>query len=302
MALENNLGDALLCHESPLYAAIRQRAVALGYKFVPMESEQAAIYAALPLLALEQLIQTRSIPHANNVRGLRQLAETQGDPKLPIQFLLRCFNKNYVLHEAAHGVARAVLQTTLLSGHDERTANADVLRQVCLMLEEGFANATELFVSNQQRKPAVALFGALNSYTRFDRESFDTVQRLVCLLGHCRGLAAASIACAVTQLFPENDTCPPALEEALGNWVVQRLDATPSKRLTDALHDTLEGAFELSSAFRTETVSVYSKFVGLPEPRQLLDTETFFSMLVESQAHEPLCELCYQPLDEEVAA
>lgn len=293
LALRHNLGDAVLCHSSTLYRGVRRAAAEAGYRFVPDCDLSVGIYSAIPMLALEQLHCSKQIPVRDNVTGLRQvLAHNQG-LQLPIDFLLTSLKKNYLLHETAHCVARRALDPVVPHANARR-ATAPTLERA---LEEGFANAVELFVQSRSRSPQVGLFGCLNSYMTFDKASHELLSELSTLCDDERALFVLSVAFALTQVAPEAASPPAALEEAFLAWA-RRDSSTGVPTVGSALARLLCSAFELSVTFRAKTIPIYSSFVQLAAPHTVFNAVSFLNALSERGIDVRLRALCADVLSE----
>jgi hypothetical protein len=103
LGLDRNLGDHLLCSRNAVYRAIRQRTLALGARFIedgPLYRD----YMSFPLLCLQDLLQTRQLPYADNVSLFRRMAGSGRDPVVAPRLLREGLRRNYLLHESAHTV------------------------------------------------------------------------------------------------------------------------------------------------------------------------------------------------------
>ena len=158
-SVPENFGDGFLCLNNKIYAAVRNKALNLGYTF----SEDNNLHAmVLPFAHLEQIFSTKKIPMMNNVSVFDSL-----DKKLLKEIewfdVEMGYKRNYLFHESCHVVARDLLETTKLEN-----------RILSLLLEESFANATELFGMAEANSEEHQVFFSANSYTI----AFEDLDRL----------------------------------------------------------------------------------------------------------------------------
>lgn len=100
--LRSNLGDGYLYLKNPYFRRVRDAAFERGFRFTTADPGN---YFGFPLAALEEVLETRRIPHRDNFAALVAL-----ERRRPHFFTLRDLDANrptpnYLLHEAAHGVA-----------------------------------------------------------------------------------------------------------------------------------------------------------------------------------------------------
>src|SRR6187401_1721996 len=100
--LSRNLGDGCLYAKNPFFRRVRDAALDRGYGFTRTDPDG---YFGFPLVGLDTVLESRSIPYRDNVTALERLEAAR-----PGFFTLADLDvnrpvPNYVLHEAAHAVA-----------------------------------------------------------------------------------------------------------------------------------------------------------------------------------------------------
>src|SRR5688572_3145399 len=196
--IARSLGDTLLCQRSAIHRSVRKRLLSHGYAISDVSNDTKTLYDCLPLIALESMLAQRVIPYRDNVTALREVVARQPELQLPVPFLVQELSKNYLLHESCHCLAHDVLfgQDCLRDWARDEPVEF-VLR---MTLAEAFAVGTE-FMAAAQREPAVALFGALSSYTCFSESHRALVARAMDQLGWRGTLEAAVYGSLLAQLL-----------------------------------------------------------------------------------------------------
>ncbi len=162
-AVPHNFGDGFLCQNNKIYAIIRDHSLKLGYTY----SEENNLHAmVLPFAHLEQIFATHKIPMMNNVSvfealGLKSLKEIEW------QEIEMGYKRNYLFHESCHVVARDILQKSNIEN-----------KILSLLLEESFANVSELFAMTLADQEAHQIFFSANSYT-IAFEDADRINQII---------------------------------------------------------------------------------------------------------------------------
>ena len=136
-SLAGNLGDGYLLAHNPVYARIRKAALQGKIKF---SSTRFHDYDVLPLSQLPKLLSLKTVPYVDNVNALIEIEKVapgvfQINEAPPLR-------ANYILHESAHGVARALrIQYLGQNPLPERELALTIL------FEESFSNAAESLLS-----------------------------------------------------------------------------------------------------------------------------------------------------------
>ncbi|MBK7580608.1 MAG: hypothetical protein IPI67_10430 [Myxococcales bacterium] len=260
-SLAESLGDGLLLARNPFLRRIRQESLARGARFSLADPGN---YFAFPLIALDTVLRTRTIPYRDNVAALRELEA--GRPGFFTTADLRKNRPmpNFVLHESAHVVAFDVL-----FGRPKCVRESLAVRE-CLpqvMLCEAFAMTAEYLalcaVSDTDR--AERWLFSLSSY-RHRAQKKRAVGELFDELGQPSVVAAM----LVGFLYQ--------------NYLVDRVDRTTLARALDAagfgtisrvrpaLEQKLRGAVntlaQMSRDFRLDTARLYLTTLGYPRDIQ----------------------------------
>lgn len=148
-SLANCFGDSYLVRKNKIYQNLRNLCLQEDFRF---SSEFNANYTALPLTQLENILQQKCIPYHDNVSVLKLLDSQLGD--LDWQEVAENLKQNFVMHESCHAVVRAGLQKL---GVAKSTFT--------LLLEESFANTSELFLILEASETTHKIFVDLNSYS-----------------------------------------------------------------------------------------------------------------------------------------
>ena len=137
LALDDDLGDAFLLRENPMYRNVRVRLRALGYRLSAQPPFAAHV---LPLLSLHDIYRSRVVPYRANVDALRAL-ERECPRVFDIEALRSAgLEPNPIVHESAHCLARERLR--LLESKGRESAR----RHIALtQLVEAYAQSVELF-------------------------------------------------------------------------------------------------------------------------------------------------------------
>jgi hypothetical protein len=157
-ALSESFGDGYLLENNSRYLRIRQQAVAKGFRF---SFEQNDAYRALPLSQLDRLLKNKTIPYIDNVTVLAEIESRI--PRLTVwNDISDNLKGNSVFHEACHAVAR----DEKLPNHLQRESGIDSgqAQTLSLLLEESFANASELLSILDADEAVHRIFLELNSY------------------------------------------------------------------------------------------------------------------------------------------
>jgi hypothetical protein len=177
-AIHDVLGDGVLCARATVYARVRERVLALGYRFQAVGQEA---YFDFPLLGLDTIYRTRTIPYRRSHRAFVRLRRL-GDATLAD---LETFKPepNVAFHESAHCVAHESLASAPRDGELVR-----------LMLGEAFANAVEASAAAElhQRRTLedrlAGFFFRMNSY--WTPRPMPALARLRATLGASAALRA----------------------------------------------------------------------------------------------------------------
>ena len=142
-ALKNNFGDGyLLCHNR-IYRGVRKALKKAGFR---LSSTRFGDYETLPLSQLPAILRDRVIPYSDNVSPLRAIEKLA--PGAFTWTEVPPLKSNTLLHESAHGVARAFREQVFGPAPKlplSRAVSEKKKREVILgaLMEESFANTCE---------------------------------------------------------------------------------------------------------------------------------------------------------------
>ena len=163
-ALADAFGDRYLYRHNPVFAAIRDSALELGYRFSTEDTPLWRDYQSLGLVALHRILATRVIPYFNTGATFRRMLDANPAARLPPGFIAGNLKRNYAFHESAHCVAHSIMsrmQAELRAAAPGEAGSA-VLEAI---LAESFANTVEALGSVVQHLPlSDGIFFRLNSY------------------------------------------------------------------------------------------------------------------------------------------
>lgn len=156
-AIEEVFGDRYLCAHNALYRGVREHFASSGFRVATTVGPLHEAYGVLPLLCIQQIVETGIVPAISTTATIRRLAAASPSFTMPASFLLSTLRKNYVLHESAHCIAYSVL-SPLAAGSEKRWL------VLVYLLCEAYANAVERLAALQATPGAHQLFFGLNSF------------------------------------------------------------------------------------------------------------------------------------------
>src|SRR6185295_469409 len=155
-----NLGDGFLYRYNPIYRAVRDEFLRLGYR---LSRHDRIFYGQLKLLALPSILKTKTLPVHDNVTALKHYDALYPNRILMSDVFIIPLQKNFLLHEQAHCVIHAHLFGTDDPGYGESSARNHTLR---ILICEAFATTMEtlggLFIDSREHD----FFYRLNAYNK----------------------------------------------------------------------------------------------------------------------------------------
>lgn len=250
--LRDAFGDGYLYKLSPLFARVRDVAHELGYRYSSVDTVLQRDYHALPLLALRDILGSRTIPYIDNAASVRRLLEQQPKLALTGSFIASIITANHAFHESAHCVAHTLLEPFRGALGPERESFV-----VGALFEESFANAVENLGRALSHMPVPDIvFYNLNSYMRKADESPKLKSLLDC------GEPRLAFRLLLLALFEANLTDEKP-DERTRLRVAEAAGATAHDgEVADAAVDI---AFGLSEGFRGNTTPNYFRLLGYSE-------------------------------------
>lgn len=149
--IRSNLGDGYLLAKNRIFRNVRS-ATAKNYRFTQKLFKGESSFK---LSFLNEYHLHKRIPYLDNVTRLVQISKINNSISLSAEF--RMFEKNYLLHESAHGMARLMLP---------KVSNKSFKRKfMSALLEESFANTAEVCSFIFSDSPLHSYFLRHNSYS-----------------------------------------------------------------------------------------------------------------------------------------
>jgi hypothetical protein len=256
-SLPDSLGDGFLCARSPTFGAVRRAALARGFRFTP---EDPGDYFAFPLVALDVVLGRRTVPYRRTTPALRAL-----EARRPGHFGLADLKvnrptPNYLLHEAAHGVAfEALFGSDVPRGGaaEVRAAMAAPAALVQVMLGESFAMAAEYLAACEAVGPLHLWLLSLNAY-RTTAPGKAALARFAAAHG-APALAAALLVGFLHANYRRTDLPARAVDAALA-WSGAPGRLTPATRA--ATRAALARACRMNEDFLDETARLFLGTLG----------------------------------------
>ncbi len=267
--LADNLGDGFLIENNRVFRNIRVAAKELGFQF---SSEPDAAYETFPLLQLDRLLKNKKFPYSNNVAGFDDLSAVQLEA-LSWQDLDGNLKKNFIFHEACHGVVRDLLKKNLNSLQpisDLRSEREFTLR---MLLEESSSNACELFGCLEVADPAHRIFYEMNSYV-CEFENRTNLKNAV------EELSAGVLIRFMLLSYLSANFLRPGISD---REFQEMLRLSGAKDLNPKQLKTIRAlgklAFNLNERFRIQTTSFHLRLAGIKTSTQELFDFDFLSSL-----------------------
>lgn len=262
LGLSLSLGDGYLCAKNPLYCLIRSQTLALGFNY----SEKPSLaYQSFPMGQLEELLQSKTIPYTPNYEALRQFV-LKISPKLrsSLQWSHVALNTkpNYVFHESCHALVRTLRNKTI--SFSEMSEKQKI---TALLLEEAFANSSELLLTAYARQTIDFIFLEMNSfYTDFEAQKL--------LVENLKKYGFAKVFQFILMAYLASQFLKVKLSESDLQFISKQLNLNSSEVLS--LKKIALYAFRLNPDFKTTTTELYLKLHSIDKPlHQALEFDVF---------------------------
>ncbi len=218
--LTRNIGDAILYHSNPIFRAIRDKTIAFKYRFTTRDPMN---YFSSPFLALGEIKKRKLLPYLTNINTLYTLEKTR--PNIftldDVKGMRINFNSSAV-HECCHVIASEILMSnsekSKITSNNKKQKEKEFLLDA--MLEEAFADSTELLSSIYNKTEAQKFSAFYNTYIQCSDEEnsllasclkrygyFHLAQACIyiSLITHfmCKGIDSKDIL-GLKKLYPEN--------------------------------------------------------------------------------------------------
>lgn len=263
--LKGSLGDGYLMAHNRVFRFVRTRALSAGYKFSDQRDEA---YDAFPLLQLNRILESKTLPYANNVVPLENLTSAQRD-LISWDDVEGNLKRNFVFHEGSHAVFRSL-------SPDQKTADVS-MKVVWMLLEESFANTMELLAVVDAGDAAHRIFFEMNSY--------------VCEFDHRHHLSKALSELGEKVLIPFM-----VLAYLHAHFLREKIEDKDFKqifkllnleKLSDvqmkALRALARVVFNLSERFRYQTTDFHLRLAGVKNPHELLYKTDFLKICAQEE-------------------
>jgi hypothetical protein len=269
--LPGSLGDGYLVTHNPVYKNIREEALKLGFKF---SSDPNSAYESFPLLQLEEILALKTLPYTHNTAAFEKLTSKQTEA-LDWEDLDGNLKKNYVFHEGAHAIARAISQKLLPEFKLQSSLTSQREFVFKMLLEESFVNTTELMASLEVHDKVHRCFFELNSYMNnfYNQTHFKNALKE---FGKTPIIRFMLVSYLYANFLKEeiNDKELKTMAE----WAFDG-ESSDTKALK-TLRFLSKTAFTLSERFRYQTTSFHLRLAGITTPAPELLNFDFMPLLL----------------------
>ncbi len=283
-ALPDNLGDAYLLKTNTIYRNIRHEVIQLGYRYT---SKRFRDFDALALTQLPKILKEKTIPYCDNVHCLREIEQKakgafNWDDVPPLR-------ANYILHEAAHGVAHEHRKKTIKLVKTKSKLDRERAFVLGELFEESFANACESLANLDATTEIDDEFLYKNLYImekKLERKRLNSCARIFGLPLTFRLVMIAFL----YSNFLKTNTAVENFDRVLA--IVFKHDQARIKTLNKAdlqlLKSSFETGFDLDLAFTIFTNRFCFRLMGLKtDPYDLLGFD-FLKQLEENRPYSDL--------------
>lgn len=251
-SLPNSLGDGFLCRKNRVFARVRKLALKANYSFTLKGNEA---YFGWPLVNLDGVLESKTIPYRNNRAGLLHLEELRPGHFRIADLRHNRPQPNYLLHEAAHGVA---FQTLFDSTKSVVPQMQDRSRLARVLLGEAFAMTTEYFAACCVDSTVHDWFFSINSY----RHRVPGKSAIGQLIDERGGVVAASV---VLLTFLHTNFLVKSLRSSDVEQMFAALDEKPLRREQSVqLRRHLSELMKMNPLFLSNTTQLFLGSLGYP--------------------------------------
>ncbi len=268
--LPGSFGDGYLVVNNRFFRQVRSAALAAGYSFA---AEKNDAYETFPLLQLESILLSKILPYANNVSSFEQMNPAQL-AALSREDLEGNLKKNFVFHEACHGIVRNLANQVL--GPMGKAQDLESQRTVALrmLVEESCANTLELLGIVDVHDQAHRIFFEMNSYME-NFENRTHLKNAFAEIGEKIVIKFMFLSYLQANFLRERITDSDFQEMVLIAAGDEKLDLKKLKTLR-ALGRL---AFQLSERFRKQTTSFHLRLMGIKTPTSTLFNFNFLTLI-----------------------
>jgi hypothetical protein len=251
--LSGCLGDGYLVSNNRIYRNVREAALNAGYKFT---SEKNDAYETFPLLHLETLLTKKQIPYSKNAAAFESLSPVAREA-MTWEDIEGNLKKNFVFHEACHGLARSLALKHM--GPNEKGSSLQAHRAFALrmLLEESCANTCEFIGVIDATDQVHRIFYEIGSYVcEFESRTY--------LKNAFMEIGASTVTKFMVLSYLQANHLRTSIDEKSFKRMVE---LTGTKSLTAQQSKTLRAlgkvAFNLSERFRIQTTAFHLRLNGI---------------------------------------
>ena len=255
-ALQDVLGDRYLCSSNSMFARVRNLFLAYGFRFSSEPTRMWRDYGSMPLLMLQEMLDTGIVPYRDNAQTLRTISSRNPSFALPVNQLLSLLSRNYLLHESAHCVAFRLLSSDCgFSGGLNSDKSMYVF--VCILCE-AYANLVERLSAAQAISDAHRFFFTVNSFVEYREDVGSLLRDSIRLLGINQTFLIGMLTLYYLNTHEENPSNQVA-ETIIDIAFMGRALSDIGRGFSRAL---INQGFGLHQRFRTETTPLFFRYVG----------------------------------------
>lgn len=265
LGLADCFGDRFLCSRNALFNAVRRAFLKIGGNFREATGfELGRRYLVAPLLCLEEILQTNTVPYRASVPTVRIVAHSAPSFQTTIGTLATLISPNYLLHESCHCIS-----ATLIGNHRHNDSYRRIAMLVC---GEAFANTVEQLAMAETATPADGAFFFMNSYMG-TLNAAPIIRVAIEEVGFASVFSIAMLCFFCANLYP---TSPP--DDLITRFM--RECKIPRQPGEEDILKRLIPIFTLRKSFRDGTSPAYFQLLGLEEEFRLLTQGSFSYQLV----------------------
>lgn len=269
--LSGSFGDGYLIAHNRIFKKIREAALRGGYKF---SSERDEAYETFPLLQLEALLKTKVFPYSNNVVAFESMTAVQLEA-LSWEDVDGNLKKNFVFHEACHGVVRLLAQKNLGPARESGDLESQRRFVLRMLLEESCSNTSELLGVIDAADPIHRIFYEMNSYV-CEFESRTHLKNAMNEIG------ADILIKFMVLAYLQANFLRPAIEDRQFQEMIRLVtDRSLDPKHIKTLRALGKIAFNLSERFRVQTTSFHLRLAGVKTPPEDLFDFDFLRVLAK---------------------
>lgn len=280
LEISDALGDGALLRRLWPLPNLRLAVANFGYQFLPV-SQLNGIHCMFPILELDDILRTKSIPFRRTAVAAEYVLNSQPDFRISAKLFSEICIASYTYHEAAHAVFYEVSRSIV--GALEGINHVEMM-----LVAEAFAISFEQLIALlaiNDARCSTALFLSVSSYATpfklqwLDEKTSGTSKRLAAIAADRPREVLAMLVCThmMALLRPSAVAGKPELAEYFADYAQLRDIDRP-----DSLHLMAIG-LRVGFDFRTETLRQYFSTVGLLGELNTLRSEPLSNFLASDR-------------------